>query len=111
MKKYLAVLIFLSSSSVFAGKAGEGNISNIHFMNNGVVLFYTDGAITSSETPDCAQNQSIRFAIDSTTDGGKSQVSGLLTAYASGKKIKVHGLNNCSVHGDTESLYYFKIID
>ena len=108
MKRLIPILLLLFAGNVFAGNAELGSLSKIHFMSDGVIIVYTNG--TRSGAPTCATHTS-RFAIDGTTEGGKVQVSGILTMYASGKSIKIYGANNCNAYGDTETISYFRTDD
>lgn len=109
MKKLLPILLLLFASNVFSGNAGLGSLSKIHFLSNGVIIVYSNGTRTGA--PDCAANHTSRFAIDGSTDGGKVQVSGILAMYASGKPVMIYGANHCNVHGDTETINYFRTND
>ncbi|OGB25198.1 MAG: hypothetical protein A3I66_01040 [Burkholderiales bacterium RIFCSPLOWO2_02_FULL_57_36] len=40
MKKILRLAILLASVNSYAGSADPGNLSNVHFMSDGVVLAY-----------------------------------------------------------------------
>ncbi|WP_051258278.1 hypothetical protein [Teredinibacter turnerae] len=109
-KTFVLGSISCMSLNVYGGSAEPGMVSNVHFLDNGVVLFYTDGAI-GNNVPSCAVAQPSRFAIDGSTDAGKAQLSGLLLAFATSKRIQIYGKNNCDVWGDTETVYYFKMVD
>ena len=90
--------------AVHAGTADLGTVSEVHIFSNGQVIFYTSG--TRSNAPGCATQLS-RFAFDSSTVGGKSQLSGLLVAYSTGKPIVIYGTGACDIYGDTETLSYY----
>ena len=109
MKKILRLAILLASVNSYAGSADPGNLSNVHFMSDGVVLAYING--NRSDVPSCAVNQPLRFALSTASSGGKVQLAGLLTAYSSGKKIRIIGTGNCSAYGDTETIEYFYLIE
>jgi hypothetical protein len=110
MKKALLVVALLYSTLVRASSAGDGTLSLVHFMGNGVVIVYTNGS-RSAGVPACASNQTSRFALDGTTPGGKVQVAGLLAAYAAGKTVDIIGTWDCAAYGDTESISYFHTVD
>ena len=110
MKKLVvALLMVVFSGSLYAGSAASGALSKIHFMSSGSVIVYTSGV--RSGIPSCASTQPRRFAISATTDGGKVQLAGLLSAYTSGKNIVITGTGNCSAYGDTETISYFYMAD
>ncbi len=91
-----------------AGTAAASLLHTINFLPNGVVIVYSDGS--RSGAPACA-TQIARFAIDSTTPGGKSQLAGLLAAYAIGKPVVILGTGACEVYGDSETINYFYTAD
>ncbi len=114
MKLKIITMLFLLSVSLFsvsafAGNAGAGYLKTIHFFRTGVVLFYTTGE--RSDIPDCSINQPQRFALDASTPGGRVQLTGLLSAYNSGKRVVIIGLGNCSIYSDTETINYFYTVD
>jgi hypothetical protein len=106
MKNLLISLLLAASTSAFAGGTTAGQIKNIIFMPNGVILF--DVNAPHSSPPSCV-TQTIRWAINSITPAGKSQVVGILTAYATGKDVTMVGTHSCDLWGDTESVHYFII--
>lgn len=87
----LFITIALSTSAVRAGEGGPGLISDVHFMQNGVVIMNVAGGHTGY--PACGQTYVGRWAFNGTTPEGKLRTAGLLSAYAMGKKIKVYGTN------------------
>lgn len=97
-----AFLLVTSSTNALAGSAAAGKISTIHFFSDGRVIFYSDGV--RSNVPSCATTQPARFSLDGSTAGGKTQLAGILTAYAAGKQIVIYGRGSCDMYGDTETL-------
>ena len=91
-----------------AGESTMGQISGVHFMGNGAVIFYHSGQ--RSGAPACATIPN-RFAIEGSTSTGKVQVAGLLSAVARGKNIYVLGLGVCNAWSDTETVNYFSVAD
>ncbi|MEG8033544.1 hypothetical protein QP179_19205 [Sphingomonas aurantiaca] len=112
MNKFSIAAVALASVSVSpatASNTGSGYISSIHAMSNGVVMFLHAGG--RSAVPSCVNAAtSTRWAINATTEAGKVQLSVLLSAYGSNKKIHINGTGACSAWGDTETLDFF-IID
>ncbi|WP_422412534.1 MULTISPECIES: hypothetical protein [unclassified Endozoicomonas] len=109
MKKILILAVILSNP-VFAGYATVGKISNLYFMKNGALLFTHSGNRTHLNTDQqCVTSQPTRWAIDGSTDLGRTQISGLLMAYSMGKEITVYGIGGCldSVHTSRETVNYF----
>ena len=114
MKFLLSLVVFmvlLLPQTGFSSNASAGNLHTIHYMNNGIVVVYTTGTRTGN-LQDCATNQPQRFAIDAKTEAGKVQLTGLLTAYTTGKPVVIIGKgDNCECHGDTETINYFYTAD
>lgn len=116
IRKFLVkscVLSLLVASAVAApGQASiseTGKIYNIHVLGNGVVLFRHAG--TRGTVPTCGQTEAVRWAFDGSTPQGQARLALLLTAYGAGKSVKVFGLGNCNVWGDTESVDYIVTSD
>lgn len=111
MKKLL-ILATLVSAPVFAGNSSAGKISALHFMRNGALLFTHSGTrkylVTDQQ---CTTYQPTNWAIDGSTDLGKTQISGLLTAYSMDKEIVVYGTGYCELvaHEGRETVDYFYI--
>jgi len=111
MKKLIALILFAFCGVSYAGSAGSGNLHTIHYMGNGAVIVYTTG-VRSADIPPCATTGNLnRFAIDGTSNVGKVQLSGLLSAYATGKKVIIYGAGNCGPWGDAETISYFYMDD
>ena len=104
-----AVLGIVVSSTAGASVAWQGTLSAPHFMATGIVLINTSGS--RANVPSCGGGQPTRFAFDSTTPAGKSQLAGILTAFASGKQVVIVGNDTCSAYPDSETLNYFYIYD
>jgi hypothetical protein len=109
MKRVLLATLMLTSVSAFGGDAQPGTLSTVHFMSSGVVMVYTSGS--RSNVPACAASFPSRFVVDGSTAGGKVQVSGLLTAYAAGKSVRIIGTGTCSVAGNSETIDFFYTAD
>jgi hypothetical protein len=101
---FLTLLLAVFAPLSTAGSAAAGTLSLLHFMSNGVVIVYTNGA--RSGVPSCSPFPT-RFALNASTAAGKTQLAGLLTAYASGSPVVIMGTGTCSVWSDTESIDYF----
>lgn len=107
----LKTLLFVTCCSFcpalsYAGTVSSSNIINPTVMPNGQVIFSVTGARSGS--PSCA-TVTYRFAFDSTTPAGRSQLALLLTAYAMGKTVLVYGNNSCSVWSDTETMDFLQV--
>jgi hypothetical protein len=97
------------ASPAFASNAGEGYITSIMPMRNGVVIF-DHSAVRSGATPAC-HGAGNGWTLNASTVAGQAQLSTLLSAQARGKKIVIIGLGNCSDWGDTEAANYFRVIE
>jgi hypothetical protein len=102
-----ACAIGMFCSAAHASTAWQGELRDVHLMQNGVVLVYTTGSRT---TPPTCSTVAARFAFDSTTAGGKSQLAGILAAHAAGRQVVIVGTDNCSVYGDSETISYSYIV-
>jgi hypothetical protein len=111
MKQLSSMIAFaialLATPSAQSSVAWEGTLQDIHFMSNGVVLVTTTGSRTTP--PSCATVGG-RFALNSTTDAGRSQLAGLLAAEASDRMVVIVGTGNCGVYSDSETIDYFYIV-
>jgi|GEM_PF-1119321 len=97
--------LFLTIFSVPALASDRaGTISLVHSMPDGVILFYLSGS-RAPAPPSC--NVVDRWAFNATTAAGQARLALLLTAYASGKVIAVHGTGTCPDRADTETVDFF----
>ena len=102
MKKILISLFCIVSSFTYAGTQA-GTVTNIIVrQSDGLHYFYVSG--TAVDRPACAAKQNYWMIKDEHSVAGKSQLSMLLTAYASGKTVKILGSGTCSRWGDGEDL-------
>jgi hypothetical protein len=83
-----------------------GTLSQPHFLASGIVVVYTDGQRSGSSP--CTSPG--RYSLNAMTPEGKIQLSGLLTAYAAGRRVGIVGSGACSSIGD-ETINYFYIED
>ena len=98
-----ASTLSIMATPAIATEASYGNVYGFQFLANGIVLFQTSG---SRGTPPSCSNPGYprRWAFDATTDGGRIQISAILSAYALQKPIKVVGTGACSVVSDAETM-------
>jgi len=76
----------------------------MHVMASGVVLFHLSGNRTDLLA--CGNQIPTRWAFDGKTAAGQARLSLLLTAYASGKPIRIYGVAACPDWPDTENYFY-----
>lgn len=55
----------------------------------------------------CNSNSGYQYAIDTSTDSGKSLYTALLTAVSSGRQLRVVGTGQCTVHSEMEDVSYW----
>jgi len=106
LKALAASLALLGATPLSAGTAA-GPINTPYFLPGGIVIVYVPG--NRSGVPSCAAGQPYRFALDASTDAGRVQLSGLLSAFAMGREVSIVGTGNCSIYGDSESVSYFMV--
>ena len=97
-------VVALSLTVVCRAGTGQGVLSYPNFIGSGIIVV-SAGSVTGMAA--CATTG--RFAFNSTTAGGKSQLAGLLTAYAAGMPVTIVGNGTCNVWGDSEDINYFYI--
>ncbi|BEV12112.1 hypothetical protein ATDW_26080 [Asticcacaulis sp. DW145] len=111
MKRTLCLILSMIAiaSPSAASMTGFGTINTIIYMKNGAILFNTSAERTTP-TPAC-QSATFpkRFAIDASTVSGQAYASGLITAYAMGKKVRITGTGTCDIFWDTETVQYFEV--
>lgn len=101
------VFALVATTTAQSSIAYQGALQDIHFMRNGAVLVTTTG---NRSTPPACATFAGRFAIDSTTPAGRSQLAGLIAAEASDRTVVIVGAGNCEVYGDSETIDYFYIV-
>lgn len=108
--KIMTGLIALGiAANAWASGGGPALPSFLTYRSDGIVFVYINGTRTGTK-PACATAGSgtyFRFAVNSTTAAGKSQLAGLIAAHAAGEKIWLNGTGDCDVYSDTESLLEF----
>jgi hypothetical protein len=103
----LASTLLLAAAVAHSSTAYQGSLQDMHFMVNGAVLVTTTGSRT--DAPSCSTIPG-RFALDSTTAAGRSQLAGLLAAEAQDRQVVIVGTGTCGVYGDSETISYFYIV-
>lgn len=108
MKRLLfGLLALLISTTALAGTDSNATIFLVLPQASGQVFVYVSPNI--SNVPACGSGNPNRFVVDSTTPGGQAIVASVLLAYAQSRKIDFVGTGNCSVWGDTESVWYIVV--
>lgn len=102
----IAFVFSFLGQSVFAGQQ-TGTIAYVAVKADGRTEFsMVGGAIT--ESPPCV-NYGYWFIKDEKSIGGKQQYAMLLTAFASGKTVKIVGANTCDRWVDGEDVEYMRV--
>lgn len=114
MKTLIAVALSLVATSAFGGSE-TGTVIFEHGQYSsgpnsaGYTFFYLDGGAKVG-SPGCASNGE-RWVINNDWPAAKIQISVLLAAAVSGKRVMIRGSNDCSVWGDTETAANIFIVD
>lgn len=101
-----ACIFALAATSAHSSVAWHGQLQDMHFMQNGTVLVTSTGSRTTA--PACATVAG-RFALNTTTESGRSQLAGLIAAEAADRTVVIVGTGACDVYGDSETIAYFYI--
>lgn len=89
----------------FAGSQG-GKITQLIVRSDNLHYFFLEGK--PANRPNCALSQDYWMIKDENSVAGKTQISMLLTAYASGKAITVVGTGDCTRWPDGEDVSYIQ---
>jgi hypothetical protein len=102
---------WLIAEAAAASSAGPVTLSFITYQKDGTALVYVLTSQLTGTKPSCATFGSSgnysRFAIDTSTAGGKSQLAGAIAAHTSGEQVWLSGTGTCDIVGDTESIQQF----
>ncbi len=104
MKKiiYLFLLLVLAATARAEGVAQMLDIDFVRVDRNGLGLVRFISDLTNTP-PSCTQTAYTRsMAFDTNTAGGRSILSVVLAAKASGKKVYARGTGSCDVYGVME---------
>lgn len=102
----LAALLWSSASMAQATSGGPLLPLFVSTLNSGVAFVYFQPASKPTQAS-CVTNiggTDIRYAIDTTSPGGQSQLALLLTASAAGIAVWYQGTGTCSVSSTDETL-------
>lgn len=110
MIKKVVFLFTISLSIVAHAGTSEGLITNVIVQQSGNAAFFKAGDQTGA--PSCCTLTGWNgWALNLQTNGGKSALATILYAQANSKKIRVHGLDDCSIWGDREGVNYIEVLD
>jgi len=97
---FITAIMVLNAQFVNAGSQ-TGKILNLNARSDGLHWIILEG--THSNKPACAA-QNYWMIKDENSASGKTQISILLAAYATGKSISIDGLNTCTRWFDGEDI-------
>lgn len=95
---------------------GVGQVQNVRSLASGAVDFDLDQTFfdpatqtrqaksSRSALPACASGDTKHWAIDASTDQGRTMMTTLLWAVDHGRYVSVIGTGSCSIIGDTETV-------
>ncbi|WP_133719264.1 hypothetical protein [Methylocaldum gracile] len=116
----MKILIAIALSLVATLAIGGSETGTVRFEHGqyasgpnsaGYTFFYLDDG-TKVAPPGCATFAGgERWVINNDWPAAKIQMSVLLAAAVSGKRVTIYGSNNCSVWGDTETATNIFIVD
>jgi hypothetical protein len=88
-----------------------GLVSEPLVLSTGFVLFgVTPDGVLAGTKPACSSlSQNSQWAFDVKTPAGRAMYATILTAFTTGKKLKVIGNNSCDTWYDRETVYYLFI--
>lgn len=108
MKLFIFILILLFSSEVMASSQTAIIKHIIVRHSDGLQYIYLHG--TRDNKPSCARGEYWMIG-DENSVAGKTQMSIILLAYASNKKVKITGTGNCSRWRDGETIDMIQLYD
>jgi hypothetical protein len=109
MKNFIGIILIILSFNSYAGSQ-TGTVNYIIVRaSDGLVYFLLKGGALDSQ-PACATH-GYWMIKDENSNAGKQQYSMILAAHASGKTVKVTGMNSCSRWGDGEDVNSIQIIN
>ncbi len=96
--KYLTLVIFLMSSSVFSLPSYTGKVKSLLTGENygSKIFIEVDG--TPVQVDPCQNNSTYSFVLDGTTEQADIYLSLLLTAYTAGKTVVLTGYARCDIY-------------
>lgn len=102
-----ALCAFLAIPAYASSQVGK--IVRVIVRDDGLHYFFLEG--NRSTKPECAANFDYWMIKDEETAYGKSQFSMLLTAYTTGKTVRIYGSGVCTRWGDGEDIRILELRD
>jgi len=112
MKRFMlvwvvAISLFASSGSFAAGASGVGSVAKIGGQVTGQATLYFGILPVPVGRAACNTNNTYQFVFDPATDAGRALYSALLSAKATGKRIRVVGTGSCGYSQPMETVSYW----
>jgi hypothetical protein len=99
-----AVALFLFPFPALAGEQSGGQVEQLIPSANSFT-FLASGK--RSGVPACASGTANFWTVDTTTSQGQAIAATVLTSFASGRRIKIHGTGAClASQSDVEQVFY-----
>ena len=106
VRRVLALLLLTGSLCADAGEA-SGPVSKVIVrQSDGITYFYVNGPATGK--PACA-NHAYWIIQDENSSAGRSILTLVLSAQASGQRVTVHGNNTCTRWHDGEDVLWLQV--
>lgn len=107
--RIIFLLCLFLSTNVYAGTQ-LGTVGYIIVRASDGLVYFTLKGDAKVGSPSCARN-SYWMIKDENSNSGKFQYSMVLSAQASGKTIRVTGMNSCTRWGDGEDVNSIQILN
>lgn len=104
MRKFILSIVLLAAAQPAFCGTSYGQVQNYLVSRSGKLFFFTG---TTEGGPACGGSG--HWAVDLTganAAGGKAILAAVISAYVTGKPVRVIGVGNCDVWGDRESVDY-----
>jgi hypothetical protein len=103
----LVSMVGLPASALAYGVADDATVTSV-FVNSEGFAFVQVDKTTGAGRPQCASTTDGKMGIDVTTEVGKAFLSTIVSAYLSGKPVKIRGAGDCldPVYTSYETLGY-----
>ena len=109
MKSVFLMMCLLLAADCFSGTA-TGKVDKVFVRDSDGLVYFTLKDSAPTGKPPCATN-GYWMIRDENSDSGKKQLSMILAAQASGKKVQVVGYNACTRWGDGEDVNVIVVLN
>lgn len=109
------VLAFVATTAFAAGSQTNVLVIGIQVgqaIPGGYGPFLMHFAANAVSSASCVASGSLKyFAIDPTTDQGRTAIAAAIAAYETGKTVSAEGAGTCNIYSGVEDLSYFVTTD